>query len=285
MSSWLSLVVGVILGLLFGWVIELFYRRRPRSTDEAAVGIAVTPTVVPAEVKAGAVEPVSAPPIPAPLEELVVEAPELDRSGEELDRLLEELDRREALERSATAIEEGEAPAAEVRADQYELPEMILPPFEGAEVKAVDWHEVSERVGEVAEEVELPAAEIHELTTELPDLPSRLPEAVAELPEAGVRLPEAAVEALAPTGASLVDDLTRIEGIGPVYNRRLQAGGIPTFAALAAADPVRLAEIIQPQSWQRLNYVDWIEQARLIMAGDEEALQKLQARLFSKKKS
>lgn len=199
MSSWLTLVVGVILGLLFGWLIELFNHRRP-----------LPPTEAPTE---AAVEPVK-------------------------------------------------------------------------------WREVSERVAAVPEEVAAPVAEVHEIAAELPQAEVRLPEAavelpetVAELPDLPSRLPEEAVEALAPTAAALIDDLTRIEGIGPVYNRRLQAGGIPTFAALAGADPVRLAEIIQPQSWQRLNYEDWIEQARLIVAGDEEALRQLQARLFNKKKS
>ncbi len=203
MSTWLSLVVGVILGLLFGWGIELFYRRRPR------------------------------PPVEAP-DEAAVEAA----------------------------------------------------------VEPVDWREVSERVAAVPVEVVAPVAEVHEVAAELPDVAVRLPEAavelpdaVADLPDVSSRLPEEAVEALAPTAAALVDDLTRIEGIGPVYNRRLQAGGIPTFAALAEADPGRLAEIIQPQSWQRLNFEDWIEQARLIVTGDEEALRELQARLFSKKKS
>lgn len=225
MSTWLSLVVGVILGLLFGWGIELFYRRRPRPSSEA-------PDEAPVE---AAVEPV---------------------------------DWRAVSERVAAVPVEVVAPVAEV-------------------------HEVAAEVHEIAAEVpDAVEAEVHEVAAELPDVAVRLPEVAAELPEAVVeppyvpsRLPEEAVEALAPTAAALVDDLTLIEGIGPVYNRRLQAGGIPTFAALAVADPRRLAEIIQPQSWQRLNYEDWIEQARLIVAGDEEALRELQARLFSKKKS
>lgn len=222
MSSWLTLVVGVILGLLFGWVIELFDRRRPRPTGETEE-VVVTRTTAPAEVEA--------------------------------------VDWREVSERVAAVPEEVVAPVAEAHEVAVELPDRLV-----AEV-----HEI--------------VAELPEVEVRLPGAAVELPEATAELPDLPSRLPEAAVEALAPTAASLVDDLTRIEGIGPVYNRRLQAGGIPTFVALAAADPVRLAEIIQPQSWQRLNYEDWIEQARLIVAGDEEALRELQARLFSKKKS
>lgn len=214
MSTWLSLVVGVILGLLFGWGIELFYRRRPR------------------------------PPVEAPDEAAV-----------------EPVDWREVSERVAAVPVEVAAPVAEVHEIAAELSDGVT-----AEV-----HEIA---------AELPEGEVR-----LPEVAVELPDAVAELPDVPSRLPEDAVEALAPTAAALVDDLTRIEGIGPVYNRRLQAGGIPTFAAMAVADPVRLAEIIQPQSWQRLNYEEWIDQARLIVAGDEAALRELQARLFSKKKS
>ncbi len=233
MSTWLSLVVGVILGLLFGWGIELFYRRRPR------------------------------PPVEAP-DEAAVEA------------AVEPVDWREVSERVAAVPVEVAAPVAEVHEIAAELSDGVT-----AEV-----HEIAAEVPDAVE------AEVHEVAAELPDVAVRLPEAavelpdaVADLPDVSSRLPEEAVEALAPTAAALVDDLTRIEGIGPVYNRRLQAGGIPTFAALAEADPGRLAEIIQPQSWQRLNFEDWIEQARLIVTGDEEALRELQARLFSKKKS
>lgn len=56
------------------------------------------------------------------------------------------------------------------------------------------------------------------------------------------------------------DDLTEVNGIGPVFARRLMEAGISTFADLAGAAPDRVAEIVgvpEPRA------VEWIEQAAL----------------------
>ena len=58
------------------------------------------------------------------------------------------------------------------------------------------------------------------------------------------------------------DDLQLIKGIGKVYAGRLNAAGIATFAELAAADPQKLAAIVQLKAWQAAAPEDWIEQAR-----------------------
>jgi predicted flap endonuclease-1-like 5' DNA nuclease len=58
------------------------------------------------------------------------------------------------------------------------------------------------------------------------------------------------------------NDLEQIRGIGPVYEQKLFAAGIETFAQIAATPAERLREIIQPASWQRIDFEDWIEQAR-----------------------
>ncbi len=78
------------------------------------------------------------------------------------------------------------------------------------------------------------------------------------------------------------DDLTRLEGIGPAYAARLNAAGIMTFADLATADETRLSEIIAAPGWRKVNYGEWIEQARLAAAGDAAGLAEIQARLFSR---
>jgi predicted flap endonuclease-1-like 5' DNA nuclease len=98
----------------------------------------------------------------------------------------------------------------------------------------------------------------------------------------GAWIAEAANLAGAPQPAVAGDDLTLIEGIGPVYNARLREHGITTFAQLAETDEGRLAEIVNAPKWQRVNYGEWIEQARLAAAGDEAALKELQDRLFSR---
>lgn len=76
------------------------------------------------------------------------------------------------------------------------------------------------------------------------------------------------------------DDLTTIEGIGPVYATKLREQGITTFADLAATDEATLVGIIQAPAWRRVNYADWITQAQLAAAGDETGLSELKGRLF-----
>lgn len=81
-------------------------------------------------------------------------------------------------------------------------------------------------------------------------------------------------------GAQTGDDLTVLEGIGPVYATRLRERGITTFAELAASDETTLAGIIAAPAWRRINYGDWLAQARLAAGGDEAGLRELQASLF-----
>ena len=58
------------------------------------------------------------------------------------------------------------------------------------------------------------------------------------------------------------DDLERIEGIGPVYEKRLFDAGIATFAQLSAASSDELQDIIHPAAWQNVDFERWIEEAR-----------------------
>lgn len=76
------------------------------------------------------------------------------------------------------------------------------------------------------------------------------------------------------------DDLTLLEGIGPIYASRLRDNGITTFAELAASDEGRLAEIIDAPAWRRIDYADWITQARLAAEGDRTGLKAVQDQLF-----
>jgi predicted flap endonuclease-1-like 5' DNA nuclease len=86
----------------------------------------------------------------------------------------------------------------------------------------------------------------------------------------------------APRRMVVGDDLTALEGIGSVYEAKLKHAGITTFAQLAAADEATLKETIQAPAWRRVNYGEWIEQARLAAAGDTAGLEALQAELFSR---
>ena len=74
------------------------------------------------------------------------------------------------------------------------------------------------------------------------------------------------------------DDLKKIEGIGPKIATTLTEAGIGTYAALAAADPAKLSEIIADV---RGNHVTdtWPAQAQLAADGHWDALKELQDRL------
>ncbi|MGE5602296.1 MAG: helix-hairpin-helix domain-containing protein [Nitrososphaerales archaeon] len=200
MSSWLTFVIGVILGLLVGWLIDLLYRRRAQTPSglESVESQAALPAWAAreAEVAAEAVAP-------APVAEAAVEGAGAESAGIAAAALAEE-------------------PAA-------------LEPPEAVEALA---------------------------PTVAPD----------EAPE----------RAAVPIDGS--DRLTIIEGIGPAYDARLRAAGIHTFRQLAETSPERLRQIVQPQSWQRANFAEWIEQARLAAEGKDEELKALQARLFSRNK-
>jgi predicted flap endonuclease-1-like 5' DNA nuclease len=71
-----------------------------------------------------------------------------------------------------------------------------------------------------------------------------------------------ALDTLAEARQPRRDDLEQIDGIGRVYEQKLFDAGINTFAQLAVTPVVRLKEIINPASWQQLDFESWLEQAR-----------------------
>lgn len=62
----------------------------------------------------------------------------------------------------------------------------------------------------------------------------------------------------------VMDRLEAISGIGPVYARRLNAGGILTFEDLATKTPEELRAIIGAKSWQMTRVDIWITQAQAL---------------------
>ena len=87
---------------------------------------------------------------------------------------------------------------------------------------------------------------------------------------------------VAPEGGTLpmVDDLTRIEGIGPTIAHTLQKAGIITFDALGTTSVDTLAAILEQEPNLRLaDPTSWPQQAILAAAGDWDGLERLQAEL------
>lgn len=75
-----------------------------------------------------------------------------------------------------------------------------------------------------------------------------------------------------------VDDLTKIEGIGPVIAQTLVDAGVTTFAMLADADDAEIQEIIKEVRGNH-DATTWNEQAILARDGKWDELKELQANL------
>ena len=85
----------------------------------------------------------------------------------------------------------------------------------------------------------------------------------------------------APVIKAAVDDLTKIEGVGPKIALVLSSNGITTYAQLAKADPAAVQEMLKKSS-VRFNMAKpqtWPQQAELAASGNWDALKKLQDEL------
>ena len=85
----------------------------------------------------------------------------------------------------------------------------------------------------------------------------------------------------APVIKAAVDDLTKIEGVGPKIALVLSSNGITTYAQLAKADPAAVQDMLKKSSG-RFNMAKpqtWPEQAELAASGNWDALKKLQDEL------
>lgn len=78
--------------------------------------------------------------------------------------------------------------------------------------------------------------------------------------------PPAAEPAPAPAQPAQNNDLTRINGIGPVFQSRLRAAGLHTYAQLAASDPDTVRTAVAAADWQKIEPERWIEEAAQLAA-------------------
>ncbi len=104
--------------------------------------------------------------------------------------------------------------------------------------------------------------------------------------------PEAAAEAKAEvevaaepvvsetTTATTAEDLTRIEGVGPMYAEALLASGYATYASVAAATVEQLHAVADEAGMSKSASMEtWAQQAQLLADGDEEGIKALQDKL------
>lgn len=118
----------------------------------------------------------------------------------------------------------------------------------------------------------------------IPDTPAPV---AASAPDAAVIevvpvvVPEAATAPATAASATVADDLTRIEGIGPKIALKLADAGITTYAVLAATPVERLEALIAAAGarFKLARPQTWPEQAALLAAGDEAGFAALAAQL------
>lgn len=116
------------------------------------------------------------------------------------------------------------------------------------------------------EEQRAAIAELEQKTSELKAPPTQKAPQIAVPPRTAE--PEEIVVGL--------DDLKRIEGIGPKIAGLLQEAGIITFAQLAAAEVSRLEQILRDADLPFTDPSTWPGQAGLAAAGDWKTLEVLQ---------
>jgi large subunit ribosomal protein L17 len=145
---------------------------------------------------------------------------------------------------------------------------------EAVEVKA----EVEESVAEVVEEATAVEETVAEVVEEAPVVVEEVVEApvAEEVVEVAAEAPaaEEAVEVVA-ENATVADDLTIIEGVGPVIAETLVAAGLVTFADVAASTPEAIAEIIADVRGNHITDT-WPKQAQMAADGQWDELKKWQ---------
>jgi len=64
----------------------------------------------------------------------------------------------------------------------------------------------------------------------------------------------------------VADNLAEINGIGPVFAKRLAQGGIINFQQLATADENTIYDLLKVAPWQKVKIDDWQEEAQQLLA-------------------
>jgi predicted flap endonuclease-1-like 5' DNA nuclease len=90
---------------------------------------------------------------------------------------------------------------------------------------------------------------------------------VVEVPESEVEEVTRAVTVFDETSKNYPDDLTKIDGIGEVYQRRLYAAGITTWAKVADADVAQLESLAQAS--EGAHVAEWPAQARALAEAND----------------
>lgn len=92
----------------------------------------------------------------------------------------------------------------------------------------------------------------------------RLHLAEPEVPVVAPRVATALMECEPQAKTNPEDDFTRINGIGPVYQKRLKLANVRSFCDLACTHPATILAIIQPRHPNMVQVHQWVTEARAL---------------------
>jgi predicted flap endonuclease-1-like 5' DNA nuclease len=290
--NWLSFFIGVLVGWIIEWLIDLFYwRRKCHACQEENEALQARLNEAERRIRTFQVkgweregEPERVPAAPVAAEGAAMVPPDADLGVD--------------LEAPDIAVPSTEVDV-ELEAPEVDAPDLDVDAFfDGmrARFPDVDLEGSIERLKAKFPDLDLKTA-LHGLKFDFPDLDidgtfqsmkARFPRLAADAAIGGAATDLGARRAEVPTVApDRPDDLKRLEGIGPKISQLLKDQGIVTFGQLADTSVDRL-EAILGAAGPRFRLADpatWPEQARLAADGAWDELQALQDRLIGGRKT
>lgn len=289
--NWLSFFIGVLVGWIVEWLIDLFYwRRKWQSVEQEKETYHIN------------------------LERARAQIRLLEAENRDLERWYKQTSGLDVTLERVSASPQGEVPEVDLKAPEValraadldmdleapeEAPELSL---EGlvdslkARFPDIDLEGAMDRLKAKVPDLDVKGA-IEGLKVDFPDLDidGALNDRKARLPGLGVGVaadvPPMDRSERFGAGLDLAaferDNLKRIEGIGPKIARLLEDHGIRTFAQLAAASTEHLNSILDAAgpNYRLADPSTWAEQARLAAEGAWDEFQALQDRLTGGRKS
>ncbi len=264
-NPWTLLILGILVGWLISWLLELWFFRRRRLECQR------NNSRLEAQLRARNAE------LGAANSQISALRGELGTRAKEIDVLLYQMATQEdavsfetlvdapkpfVMEPEAglaaeTHVEPANELASEADAENRGIENQPQIPFDSAEITPDQWS-VLRAAGITTEE-------------DLADVNPADLERLFQVPEWQHAEDEIWEPALPPTEIDQPDnsdDMTQIAGIGPKYAAVLQEHGFDTFAELGGSDPDILAKIFEGAGGRAPNFTSWIKQAQTFQAGN-----------------
>lgn len=258
---WLALLLGVIIGVLFGWLLEAWFGRRQRRDCQdrlatVASELQATQTELQRARALAQAEPATA---AAAATALPVEPSEGPREFADGSAPIAAAATPELVSSFAVAVGQPDAPGSEEL--RVACPQ-VLSRVHG--VGAVYERKLyAAGIGSYWQLANMEKAEL----TRIFDAQDYQQVDIEAIRADALRLArETASLGRVWTGAA-TDDFKPLAGLGSVYEGRLYDAGICTYAALANATVEQLAEICRAPAWRTPDYASWIAEAQARLAG------------------